>query len=576
MWYVDNLGRFRSEREALESLASTAEWLEPVGWRIDGSIRLVWDADILAGGQTFPVSVRFPAHFPHSPPVVMPRGDKARWSSHQYGAGGELCLEYGPDNWHPDLTGADMVQSAYRLLEGEQHYSEARNEVASRHKTTIGQELRGDFGRLLVTRPLLELTGSIPDGTVLPAKALSLLHDESVVVLVSSVVLPDGEQWTDSLPPSFRLECERSMALLRWPADVPLPRCNTQDEFRETVKKQGFALPDVSYVLFLQDAAMCAYWIGASDSKVFELTAVLPPVHKPRLDSGHSVLHSKKVGIVGCGSLGSKIATTLARCGVEDFLLVDDDVLFPDNLVRHDLDWREVGTHKADSLACRIALVNPAARCRKRKHHLGGQEASGSVESLIEGLGKCDLLIEATADPSAFNYMCAAVEVAGKPLLWAEVFGGGFGGLIARYRPGLEPSPATMRHLIDKWCADQGKPVPRTARSYEEDADVPRIADDADVSCIASHASRMAVDLLIGRNPSIFPNSVYLIGLAEGWLFGRPFETYPIDVGSPSTIPDSTPGLDNEASAEEMNRIKQLFEDFTNAATDSAKSSETA
>ncbi len=34
---------------------------------------------------------------------------------------------------------------------------------------------------------------------------------------------------------------------------------------------------------------------------------------------------------------------TLARSGVANLLLVDDDLFLPDNLVRHDLDWRDVG-----------------------------------------------------------------------------------------------------------------------------------------------------------------------------------------------------------------------------------------
>jgi len=67
----------------------------------------------------------------------------------------------------------------------------------------------------------------------------------------------------------------------------------------------------------------------------------------------------------------------------------------PDNLVRHDLDWREVGTHKADSVARRIQLVNPKATCEVRKQRLGGQESSGSIERLIESLADCDLMIDA-------------------------------------------------------------------------------------------------------------------------------------------------------------------------------------
>jgi len=119
IWYIENYGRSRTEREKLEALATRVDWLAPWGWRIDNSLRLIWDVDISTSGRLYKISLRYPNHFPHSPPLVLPRNDSERWSSHQFGEGGELCLEYGPDNWHPDVTGADMVVSAHRLLDSE-------------------------------------------------------------------------------------------------------------------------------------------------------------------------------------------------------------------------------------------------------------------------------------------------------------------------------------------------------------------------------------------------------------------------------------------------------------------------
>jgi hypothetical protein len=228
-------------------------------------------------------------------------------------------------------------------------------------------------------------------------------------------------------------------------------------------------------------------------------------------------------------------------------------------------------THKADSVASRIQLVNPAATCKVRKHRLGGQESSGSVESLIESLADCDLLIDATAEPAVFNHLCAAVAIGKKPLLWAEVFGGGFGGLIARHRPGIEPLPASMRSIVENWCADRGQPIVRPAKRYDGGPELPAIADDSDVSVIAAQAARMAIDLLIPRDPSSFPNSVYLIGLSKGWLFSQPFETYPLDVGPPEPMPQAEDDNPEEV-AEELERIRKLFEEYKNAASPSEPS----
>jgi len=60
------------------------------------------------------------------------------------------------------------------------------------------------------------------------------------------------------------------------------------------------------------------------------------------------------------------------------------------------------------------------------------------------------------------------------------------------------------------------------------------VADDADVASIAAATTRLAIDVLIGRDPSYFPSSVYAIGLApEPGLFTQAFETFPLEMPPP-------------------------------------------
>jgi hypothetical protein len=563
IWYIENPSRSRSEREAIESLASGAAWLVPGEWRIDSSLRLIWDADILVGERSFPVSLRYPNHFPHSPPLVLPRGEAERWSSHQYGAGGELCLEYGPDNWHQNIPGAVMIESAYRLLQGERPAPGQRGQVASRHATTLGQDLRGHGMRLLVTPGLAAVMDGVQEGELREGNAVGTFRDSSVVYVVESIVAPGGEKWTDdSIPRAIVDEgVERPMALLRWSADAKLPAVKSLTEFRAALAARGAELPDVNYVLLARGKRLHAYFLWKNDDSACAITIIPPEAAARRLDEAHALLPARKVALVGCGSLGSKIAVMLARSGVGKFLLVDDDVMLPHNLVRHDLDWREIGRHKVDGVARRITLVNPAAQCDARSYRLGGQQSSGSIETLIKSLAQCDLIINSSADPRVFTYLCAAVAVGKKTLLWAEVFGGGFGGLVARYRPGLEPDPATMRAKIEQWCLDQGKPVPRAAIPYEtRGSGPPLIADDADVTVIAAHAARLAIDTLIARDPSLFPYSVYMIGMAKGWVFEEPFETRPIDVGPPGPEPEIV--IDPQIAEEELARVLDMLKKF--------------
>lgn len=566
IWHFENLLRSRQEREAIEALAAEVDWLTTRGWRIDSSLRLILDADIATNARLYPVVLRYPNHFPHSPPLVLPRGESVRWSAHQYGAGGELCLEYGTDNWHPALTGADMLRSSHRLLEGEAAVDGHRRIVASRHDVTVGQNWRFKFSRFLVTPEFAEMAKGLQDASVSEAQAFGNYHEESFVNVIGTVTVPSGEVWHEpNLPGVLRRELhERSVAIVRWPKSFAPPPSENLTMFRAAFADCGIVLPPARYVLLLHGLEMRSYILFEDSDNVWETSVILPPARAPRLDQDHAVLSTRKVAVIGCGSVGSKVAVMLARSGVGRFLLVDDDMLFSDNLVRHELDWREIATHKVDSLARRIQLVNPLAGCEKRHHRLGGQESSGSLESLLETLGGCDLLVDATADPAVFNYLCAVVAVAKRPLAWAEVFGGGFGGLIARYRPNVEPDPASMRRAVEQWCINQGKPIERAATDYGGGPAMPLIADDADVTVIASHCARLVIDTLIGRAPSVFPYSVYLVGLTSAWIFDAPFDTYPIDVGGPPP-PESQPELTEEEAAAERSRILQLLNDYQDA-----------
>jgi len=378
--------------------------------------------------------------------------------------------------------------------------------------------------------------------------------------------MADGDTWTEQLPALRKLGYERPIALFRWPIRAPLPPTSSLTAFLASALEHQMTLPEVRYAVLVRGTRTRVYFLDSDDDTVFEVATIPPQRDAPRLDESHAALPARKVALLGCGSLGSKIAVSLARSRVGKFLLVDDDIFMPDNLVRHDLDWRDVGTHKANSVANRIQLVNPLATCEIRKHRLGGQESSGSIETLIESLAVCDLIIDATADPSVFNYLCAAVAVAKKPLLWAEVFGGGFGGLIARHRPTMEPDPASMRRAIENWCIERGTPIERAQNGYGGEPGNPAIADDGDVMVIAAHAARLTVDTLIPRAPSTFPHSVYMIGLAKGWIFEQPFEAYPIEM-PPAVAAEAEEALGEEEAAAELARIVRLFKEHSDAAS---------
>jgi hypothetical protein len=259
------------------------------------------------------------------------------------------------------------------------------------------------------------------------------------------------------------------------------------------------------------------------------------------------------------------MAASLARSGAGAFLLVDDDVLVRKNLVRNDLDWRSMGEHKADALATRIRRVNPLATAKASRFRLGGQEAPGSASSLLSEIGDCDLIVDATANPRVFNLLSAVAVASAKPMVWCEVFAGGIGGFVARYRPGKDHPPQTMRAVLRNWFKEQNVPWEGRAANYDgQDSDgAPLIADDGDMSVMAAHATRMATDLLLDGN--MFPNSMYVIGMKKGWIFEQPFEVYPVDCSGPlASIAPSEPTEEERLEAARF--VTEVFEGMQNEA----------
>ena len=92
MWFLRHLDRLDVEMAAVEALRKEG-WIKRALWQVvpdDGSLRL--EIDFQAGGALRKGWLVYPYVFPHAPPMLLPRDPQQRWSGHQWGAGGELCL----------------------------------------------------------------------------------------------------------------------------------------------------------------------------------------------------------------------------------------------------------------------------------------------------------------------------------------------------------------------------------------------------------------------------------------------------------------------------------------------------
>jgi len=100
-------------------------------------------------------------------------------------------------------------------------------------------------------------------------------------------------------------------------------------------------------------------------------------------------LASKRVLVAGLGSVGSRIAEDLCRCGVGNFVLVDPDTVEASNLARTVYEAADVGRPKTEALSRRLRAVDPAVTVETHQLTLGGAD----LRALVTGV---DLVVGAT------------------------------------------------------------------------------------------------------------------------------------------------------------------------------------
>lgn len=392
-WWLTDVARAKAERTAIAQLSERDGWLSGISWRLGDDLHLIVDFDVQHGAETFGLSMTYPSTFPDTPPMVQPR-DERRLSWHQYGPGGELCLEFRPDNWAPSITGAMMVESAHRLLSGERPGENEPGIVRSAHQASIGRETRGEFTRFILNDSAATVLAALPVDVPTAITVWDRLAKPTWVASLMSVG-EGGILWAQNAPQPSHSSVANGF-VIRTTRNVDRFRLSPKDfaevmpvEFPDLLAKLP-KNPFDGFVLLGNENHWVALNLYPYEGKqsVFGYKIIVAPSVSGRLPAGYASLAQKRIAIVGCGSVGSKIASTLARSGVSNFTLVDDDVFFQANLVRNDLDAQAIGQHKVDALAARLQNLVANADISVRRIALGQQESAGRQSPLWRSWSK--------------------------------------------------------------------------------------------------------------------------------------------------------------------------------------------
>ena len=342
-WFERRQRRYAHERAALDALLQEG-WVKSVHWVVDADAgKAHVDIDFEGGGRLREARLEFPFIYPGAPPRLVPRGERQRWSNHQWDMWGELCLQIRADTWVKSFDAADVMRSARHLLDTEGTLNDAgrAGEVPSEHRFTEGQLLRWKYARLVLSDDLLAEVRRRGPGVWILDLRTTFFENSCISFGVGIGGNEQHERWNDPTVPDSVGRAQMGVGRIALvESDDPRFLALTAENMTTDERWAAFsAIPFDGYgivVGVLGDQVGAKFLGGENHSH--DIIKILMDKQQ-RCPTRNAALAGKRVAVLGCGSMGSKVASSLARMGVTEFFLVDSDVLKPGNLVRNELDW---------------------------------------------------------------------------------------------------------------------------------------------------------------------------------------------------------------------------------------------
>lgn len=217
-----------------------------------------------------------------------------------------------------------------------------------------------------------------------------------------------------------------------------------------------------------------------------------------------TVMLQKKAVFVGCGSVGSLVAVELAKAGVGNFMLIDNDVFGYHNICRHQCGIYDVGRFKTDALADRIFQINPYATVMKKNCMI--QEIDrGEMEDFCNE----DTIIIGGADNREGDLYAGDFALENKmPFISIGCWERAFAGEIFYCLPNGMP---TYRDFLKAMGYISGR-VTQNRRFYTTEEDLEKVSFEpgisADVNFITIIGVKIILDLLNRSTPGFIQRLV--------------------------------------------------------------------
>jgi len=503
----------------------------------------------------------YPQSYPSAPPDIFPKDRSSKWiPKHQYVKEGRFCLDIREKDWCSRLTAADIILSLQNLLAAEDI-----RKITKSEKLIVYEEPEPTIIDRLIRYKLAVLPSDLSfceDQNYGQISYVYKFNLSTYRLIITEVYCEENKQessiaekiWLKGDPKAkfkglwirvnkdlyFELLCikESQEVIKKISSCEGLPADLNLDEYFGKNSRWIFHIlcneyPGLPFLLDYNSTKKTFSRYGTYVFHIDKLDARIPS--KTKFDS----LKNKKVTIVGCGSGGSKDAEYLVKSGVGKIILIDDDTLQTENILRHSCTLDDLGIEKVYAVEDRLTKINPYVEIHSLRENLNIIDAK--TDELIRD---SDLIIVATAaNEELFNEYAFSRNI---PVIYSKVYPMGFGGEILRIIPGLTPcfecSHYFKESLLQENMPDAKFPEIQTT-SYDILIDgthvpVPALAVDSDF--ITLIGVKMSLEILVADDPKSLTESshIRLWGNKKEWIFDQEYQSISIKNDNVKSFPN--------------------------------------
>lgn len=507
----------------------------------------------IGGLINFPFELKYPQNYPFSVPYIYPKGREKDWVGNHQFISTAFCLDVRDKTWNSSLSAVDIIKSLEKLLLAALDMIENKTGKLAVYEETEPTKLDNTKKTIqcIVPYPL-----HLPKGSAVGSfHYFSPLGDNRLIV---SPILPEEKSGNDYIKKVIESEYLKiwglnflfSKNIGTWikvsqkhlNSIVFKKDLNTLKEFFNnqqilSVKEtQKYLEKDkAEHFVFIGDDKAELYakinfkeekieYFGCYNSDLAKLNSRVPDYKKT------SLINKKKVVIIGCGSSGSVIAEEFVKSGISELILIDDDYLTVENVIRHTCSLEDIGLKKTQALKNKLHRINPFIKvdCINTKIITIPSHVSEKIKN-------ADVIVNATAEiEEVINEFCWIYKI---PSLHSKVYPMGYGGEIIRIIPEITPCFECMNNKLSKILETQigFNDTPDSKfinyNETEEGEILPTPALSIDAKFISLFTVKMALDILLCESLEEFKSEANIIlwGNEKKWIFKEEFECVKVD-----------------------------------------------